>query len=250
VLWTNSTTEARVSLREDTPIPHIDLAELAEQARASSRTELINLIERRQEKLVEELCGSRYSRGRPYRRGGTYAKRLVTYLGEITFKVKRIINRRNGEATEVLQGRPDEAGGVRIHHELRRRAQGVRDRDGDPRPQADHPQLRPGISPPAAGGQQDGRRSRRSRRRLHQGPGPGQQGDEQRARPHLRRRAPARPGGQRGVAQGQGRRPRLRRRAWTGERRRRREAAAVHPPRHKAPTIHPVEGEDEPRREA
>ena len=154
------------------------------------------------------------------------------------------------EATEVLQGRPDEAGGVRIHHELRRRAQGVRDRDGDPRPQADHPQLRPGISPPAAGGQQDGRRSRRSRRRLHQGPGPGQQGDEQRARPHLRRRAPARPGGQRGVAQGQGRRPRLRRRAWTGERRRRREAAAVHPPRHKAPTIHPVEGEDEPRREA
>jgi len=50
--------EARVSLREVTPIPHIDLAELAQQARASSRRELANLIERRQETLVEELGAS------------------------------------------------------------------------------------------------------------------------------------------------------------------------------------------------
>ena len=96
MLWANSTTEARVSLKDDTPIPHIDLAELAEQARASSRTELINLIERRQDQLVKELCGPKYSRRRPYRRGGSYTKRLVTFLGEITFTVKRIINRRNG----------------------------------------------------------------------------------------------------------------------------------------------------------
>jgi hypothetical protein len=96
VLWTNSTTEARVSLREETQIPHIDLAELAEQARASSRRELVTLIERRQETLVEELCGPSYSRGRPHRRGSAYTKRLVTHLGEIAFKVKRIINRRDG----------------------------------------------------------------------------------------------------------------------------------------------------------
>jgi len=32
----------------------------------------------------------------PYRRGGSYAKRLVIFLGEIAFKVKRIINRRDG----------------------------------------------------------------------------------------------------------------------------------------------------------
>jgi hypothetical protein len=102
VLWANSTTEARVSLKDDTPIPHIDLAELAEQARASSKRDLITLIERRQDQLVKELCGPKYGRGHPYRRGGTYAKRLVTYLGEITFTVKRIINRRDGSVRSPI----------------------------------------------------------------------------------------------------------------------------------------------------
>jgi len=41
VLWTSSAREARVSLKDDTTTPHIDLAELAEQARASSRRELV-----------------------------------------------------------------------------------------------------------------------------------------------------------------------------------------------------------------
>jgi hypothetical protein len=63
VLWTNSTREARASLREDTKIPHIDLAELTEQARTLSRRDLVNLIKRSQEQLVEQLCGPRYSRG-------------------------------------------------------------------------------------------------------------------------------------------------------------------------------------------
>jgi len=104
VLWTNSTREARVSLREDTQIPHIDLAELAEQARTSSRRELVNLIEQRQKNLVEGLCGPSYSRGHPYRRGGSYTKSLVTCLGEIRFKAKKIIRRIDGKtSTPILE---------------------------------------------------------------------------------------------------------------------------------------------------
>ena len=104
MLWTNSTREARVSLREDTKIPHIDLAELAEQARTHSRRELVNLIERRQEKIVEELCGPNYSRGRSYRRGDSYNKSLVTCLSEIRLKAKKIIRRSDGKtATPILE---------------------------------------------------------------------------------------------------------------------------------------------------
>ena len=99
MLWTNSTREARVSLREDTKIPHIDLAELAEQAKTRSRRDLINLIERRQEQIVEDLCGPRYGRGHPHRRGGTYTKTLVTFLGEIRFKAKKIIRRIDARAS-------------------------------------------------------------------------------------------------------------------------------------------------------
>ena len=104
MLWTNSTREARVSLREDTQIPHIDLAELAEQARTSSRRELVNLIEQRQKNLVEGLCGPSYSRGHPYRRGGSYTKTLTTFLGEIRFKAKKIIKRIDGKtSTPILE---------------------------------------------------------------------------------------------------------------------------------------------------
>lgn len=53
MLWTNSTREAGVSRIEGTRISHIDLTELAEQARIHSRRELVSLIERRQEELVE-----------------------------------------------------------------------------------------------------------------------------------------------------------------------------------------------------
>jgi hypothetical protein len=103
VLWT-STTEARVSLREDTPIPHIDLAELAEQARTSSKNELVRLIEDHQERLVEELCGPRYGRGQPHRRGGSYTKSLVTCLGKIRFKAKKTIRRSDGQtSTPILE---------------------------------------------------------------------------------------------------------------------------------------------------
>ena len=97
-----STREVRVSLKDDTPLPHIDLAELAEKARTRSRRELVSLIERRQETLVEELCGPKYSRGHPYRRGSSYTKRLVTCLGEITFRVKRVISRVDGSVRSPI----------------------------------------------------------------------------------------------------------------------------------------------------
>ena len=104
MLWTNSTKEARVSLIENTQIPHIDLAELAEQARTRSRRELTTLIERRQETLVEELCGPNYSRDRMHRRGGSYTKTLITCLGEIRFKAKKIIRRSDGKtSTPILK---------------------------------------------------------------------------------------------------------------------------------------------------
>lgn len=83
--------ETRVSLREESLIPHIDLAELAEQAKIRSRRDLVNLIERRQEQIVEELCGHRYSRGRSYRRAYSYTKTLITGLSEIWFKTKKTL---------------------------------------------------------------------------------------------------------------------------------------------------------------
>ena len=100
--WTSSTREARVSLIEYSQIQHIDLAELAEQARTSSKKELVRLIEEHQERLVEELCGPTYSRGHPYRRGGTYTKSLVTCMGEISLKVKKIIRQSDGKTSLPL----------------------------------------------------------------------------------------------------------------------------------------------------
>jgi hypothetical protein len=72
VLWITDTREARVSLMEHTQTTHIDLAKLAEQARTRSKNEFVRLIEEHQKRLVGELCGPRYSRGHPHRRGGSY----------------------------------------------------------------------------------------------------------------------------------------------------------------------------------
>jgi len=52
--------------------------------------------------MIEGLCGPRYSRDHPYRRGGGYTKRLVTALGMITFKVKRVINRETGKVSSPI----------------------------------------------------------------------------------------------------------------------------------------------------
>ena len=85
--------EVRVSLEDQAHGIHIDLAELTENARCHSKRELMRLIERRQEELIYELCGPRYSRGHTYRRGGSYTKTLITGLGMVRFRVKRVIRR-------------------------------------------------------------------------------------------------------------------------------------------------------------
>jgi len=56
----------------------------------------VRLIEERQEELILELCGPKYSRSHPYKRAGTYTKTLVTSLGTIKFKVKRVKGRKDG----------------------------------------------------------------------------------------------------------------------------------------------------------
>jgi len=90
--------EVRVSLEDQSHGIHIDLAELTENARCHSKRELVRLIERRQEELVDELCGPRYCRGQGYRyrRGASYTKRLVTSLGEVRFRVARVVRRTDG----------------------------------------------------------------------------------------------------------------------------------------------------------
>jgi len=85
--------EVRVSLEDQSHGIHIDLAELTENARCHSKRELVRLIERWQEGLVDELCGPRYSRGHTYRRGGSYTKTLITGIGTVRFRVKRVIRR-------------------------------------------------------------------------------------------------------------------------------------------------------------
>ncbi len=50
----------------------------------------------RQERLILRLCGPKYSRNHPYRRGGSYMKTLVTGIGEIRFIVKKVIRKEDG----------------------------------------------------------------------------------------------------------------------------------------------------------
>ena len=62
----------------------------------------MRLIEERQEELVYGLCGPRHSRSYPCRRGGSYAKRLITGLGEIMFKVRKVIRRVDGRMSSPI----------------------------------------------------------------------------------------------------------------------------------------------------
>lgn len=86
----------RVSLKECIDFAAIDLSDLIERSNGYSRSELIRLIELRQERLILRLCGPKYSRSYPYRRGGSYWKTLVTGIGKIRFRVKKVIRREDG----------------------------------------------------------------------------------------------------------------------------------------------------------
>jgi hypothetical protein len=84
--------EARADLYERTNTTNIDLSRLIEEAKTRSRKELVKLIEEKQEELIQQHCGPRYSRGNQYTRGSSYKKKLITPMGAIWFKVRRIIH--------------------------------------------------------------------------------------------------------------------------------------------------------------
>ncbi len=97
----------RIGLDEDGDCFPIDLTDLVERSNGYSRSELVRLIEERQEWLVQRLCGPRYSRSHPYRRGSSYTKTLVTSIGAIGFRVKRVIRRVNGVVSSPILGALD-----------------------------------------------------------------------------------------------------------------------------------------------
>ena len=96
MLCINNTTEVKAALNKTAPRPHIDLKDLIDRSNGYSHSELVRLIGERQEELILELCGPKYSRSHPYKRGGSYTKTLVTSLGTIRFKVKRVKGRGDG----------------------------------------------------------------------------------------------------------------------------------------------------------
>ena len=93
MLCDNNTVEVKVSLKKNASRQHIDLSDLIERSNGLSRTELVRLIEEEQERIIQKLCGPKYSRNHPYRRGSSYTKTLVTGIGTTRFKVKRVIRR-------------------------------------------------------------------------------------------------------------------------------------------------------------
>jgi hypothetical protein len=102
VLWLNNTMEVKVDLEEKTNSPNIDLSHLIKRANGHSRHELVRLIEERREELILELCGPKYSRSHPYKRGGGYTKPLVTGVGAIRFTVKRVIRQTDGRTASPI----------------------------------------------------------------------------------------------------------------------------------------------------
>ena len=98
----NNTVEVKVTLKEKTDGSNIDLSHLIKRANGHSQNELVRLIEERQEELILEFCGPKYSRSHPYKRGGSYTKTLVTGIGVIRFKVKRVIRRIDGRTSSPI----------------------------------------------------------------------------------------------------------------------------------------------------
>jgi len=93
VLWLNNTREVKAGLNENSECSPIDLTDLIECSNGRSRLELVRLIEDRQERMIRKLCGPKYSRSHQYRRGSAYTKTVVTSLGTIKFKVKKVISK-------------------------------------------------------------------------------------------------------------------------------------------------------------
>jgi len=98
--------EVKVSLEYVNAAFHIDLAEIIQDINAHSRSELINQINERQEQIIMQLCGPKYSRKHSFKfkRAGSYTKKVTTLLGNISFKVQKVRNRiDNSIASPILE---------------------------------------------------------------------------------------------------------------------------------------------------
>jgi hypothetical protein len=96
--------KARADLNQTTNTNHKDLSRLTQESKTTSHRELTRQIENHQEALILSLCGPRYSRGHPYKRGSTYTKKLTTPLGTIQFNARRAIHRATGKTTTPILG--------------------------------------------------------------------------------------------------------------------------------------------------
>jgi len=84
--------EVKVSLNSTIAAFPIDLAEIIQDVNVHSRSDLINQIDERQEQIIMQLCGPKYSRKHSFKfkRAGSYTKKVTTLLGTISFKVQKV----------------------------------------------------------------------------------------------------------------------------------------------------------------
>jgi hypothetical protein len=82
----------KVSLNSTIAAFPIDLAEIIQDVNVHSRFELVNQIQKRQEQIIMQLCGPKYSREHSFKfkRAGSYTKKLTTPLGTVSFKAQKV----------------------------------------------------------------------------------------------------------------------------------------------------------------
>jgi len=94
--------EVKVSLNNISECVQIDLPEIESGVREQALNELVKLIEEDQAQLILQLCGPKYSRDHPFKRAGSYKKRLITSIGPIRLKVQRVIRRTGNTTTSPI----------------------------------------------------------------------------------------------------------------------------------------------------
>jgi len=92
----------KVSLNNISECVQIDLPEIVDAVKDQALTEIVRLIEQNQEQLTLQLCGLKYSRDHPFKRAGSYKKKLITSIGTINFRVQRIRSRTDNAITSPI----------------------------------------------------------------------------------------------------------------------------------------------------
>ena len=80
----------KVSLNSTIAAFPIDLAEIIQGVNVHSRFELVKQLSERQDQIIMQLCGPKYSRKHSFKRAGSYTKKLITPLGTISFRVQKV----------------------------------------------------------------------------------------------------------------------------------------------------------------